>query len=132
MNTDVTKPIFVFGSNLAGRHGKGAASIARLQYGAIYGQGEGLQGQSYAVPTKDAALKVLPLRTIKMHVDKFLKFAERNSDITFKVTALGTGLAGYSHDDIGPMFALASMNCVLPMAWKPYAMDCGYRQWWWS
>lgn len=112
------RSIFVFGSNLAGRHGKGAAYIARINHGAIYGQGEGLQGRSYAIPTKDAKMRVLPLTAIRTAVEAFVKFAIKHPNTTFKVTAIGTGLAGYNHDDIAPMFYHAPYNCILPVAWK--------------
>lgn len=110
--------IFVFGSNLAGRHGKGAALTAFRQYGAIYGQGIGLQGNSYAIPTKDENIKTLPLNKIKKYVDQFIRFAQLNPDMRFKVTAVGTGLAGYNESDIAPMFANAPDNCILPVGWR--------------
>jgi hypothetical protein len=113
----ISKSILVFGSNLAGRHGKGAALYARREYGAIYGQGVGLQGDSYAIPTKDRNLKTLPLDIIKQYVDEFLIFATSNPDLTFQVTAIGTGLAGYKHKDIAPMFKNAPANCILPKEW---------------
>lgn len=81
-------PIFVFGSNLAGRHGKGAALWARQHRGAIYGQGQGLQGQSYAIPTKDYQLRTLPLETIHDHVDEFIIFARSRSVLTFQLTPI--------------------------------------------
>lgn len=111
------KRIFVFGSNLAGRHGKGAALFAVENHGAIYGQGEGLQGECYAIPTKDENLKTLSLTRIKSHVDTFLQFARENSDLIFDVTAIGTGLAGYTHEQIAPMFVGAPKNCNLPGEW---------------
>lgn len=104
------RDIFVFGSNLAGRHGKGAALEAIKHWGAIYGQGVGLQGNSYAIPTKDHALRTLPLDVINGYVKTFLKYADfqssRDRTMHFNVTALGTGLAGYSVEDIAPMFRL--------------------------
>lgn len=112
--------IFVFGSNLAGRHGKGAALDARNQYGAVYGVGVGPTGQAYAVPTKDATLHALPLYQIKKHVNDFLAYARKNWHLTFFVTALGTGLAGYKHSEIGPLFKYAPSNCQLPPEWKEY------------
>lgn len=127
-----SKSIFVFGSNLAGRHGKGAAYTAKLHYGAIRGQGEGLQGYSYAIPTKDANLHVLSLRDVKAAVDRFVIFAKNNPEWEFKVTAIGCGLAGYSHDDIAPMFALASKNCVLPLKWKDILPELEDRKFWYS
>lgn len=110
--------IFVFGSNLAGRHGKGAALEAIQNYGAIYGQGEGLQGRSYAIPTKDRKLQTLPLADILVHVRNFMNFAEMRRDLTFNVTRIGCGLAGYTDIDIAPMFKGAPDNCQLPSGWK--------------
>lgn len=112
--------IFVFGSNLAGRHGRGAALTAFKRYGAIYGQGIGLQGNSYAIPTKDENIKTLPLNKIKRYVDQFLKFAQLNPEMRFKVTAIGTGLAGYDESDIAPLFVNAPHNCILPVGWRTY------------
>lgn len=106
--------IFVFGSNLAGRHGKGAALFARKNHGAILGQGRGLQGTSYAIPTKDYNLKTLPLNEISFYVHSFLLFAKDNSDMIFNVTAIGCGLAGYSPIDIAPMFKGCPENVRLP------------------
>lgn len=111
----MTSPdIFVFGSNLAGRHGKGAALYARQKKGAKYGQGVGLQGMSYAIPTKDETLAVLPLPKIKEYIDDFLFFAKHHSCFNFQVTAIGCGLAGYSPEQIAPMFKGAPDNCELP------------------
>lgn len=111
-------PIFVFGSNLAGRHGKGAALHARLRYGAVYGVGVGPTGYAYAIPTKDAELRPLPLPEIKRHVQDFLDRARSMPLVEFEVTAIGTGLAGYRHEDIAPMFKNAPDNCLLPAAWS--------------
>lgn len=117
--------IFVFGSNEAGRHGKGAALDARKHHGAIYGQGEGLQGHSYAIPTKDAHLYTLPLRVIETYVARFKAFAESRPDLRFKVTAIGCGLAGYRPAEIAPMFANAPANCTLPPAFLEVLRDTG-------
>jgi hypothetical protein len=106
--------VFVFGSNLAGRHGKGAALEARRMHGAKYGQAVGLQGNSYAIPTKDEHIRTLPLDRIKPYVDEFILFARGHPTWTFNVTAIGCGLAGYTPKDIAPMFALAPENCILP------------------
>lgn len=106
--------IFVFGSNLAGRHGKGSALEAVRTYGAIYGQGEGLQGNSYAIPTKDHKLKKMPLELIRYHVMVFLQFARANPQMVFKVVAIGCGLAGYKPAQIAPMFDYAPDNVHLP------------------
>ncbi len=109
--------IFVFGSNLAGRHGKGAALYARRYYFAKYGVGRGLTGSSYAIPTKDKFLHTLPLSEIKKYVGEFIEFATNNPKKTFQVTAIGTGLAGYRHEQIAPMFKNAPSNCQLPPEW---------------
>jgi hypothetical protein len=110
--------IFVFGSNLAGIHGAGAALYARKHHGAILGQGIGLQGDSYAIPTKDKKIKTLPLEQIKPHVDEFILFAKSHPELTFQVTRIGCGLAGYTDKDISPMFKDAPANCNLPDGWR--------------
>jgi hypothetical protein len=109
--------IFVFGSNMAGRHGKYAALEARYFYGAKLGIGVGRTGNSYAIPTKDEDLRTLPLDIIKKHVDDFLFYAESNPDLKFFVTKVGCGLAGYSSVDIAPFFKGAPSNCQLPEEW---------------
>lgn len=106
--------VFVFGSNLAGRHGKGAALYARQHHGAVYGQAEGLQGSSYAIPTKDERLVALPLSAINLYVSRFLWFAEQHPEMRFKVTAVGCGLAGYQPCYIAPMFSVVPPNVDLP------------------
>lgn len=106
--------IFVFGSNLAGRHGKGAALEARNKHGAKYGQGVGLQGNSYAIPTKDAHLQTLSLAQIRFFVSTFLDTANNRPDLTFRLTPIGCGLAGYKPEQIAPMFCDAPPNVVLP------------------
>jgi hypothetical protein len=106
--------IFVFGSNLAGRHGAGAALFARKHCGAIYGVGEGRQGQSYGIPTKDARLQPLPLEQIRLHVESFLAHARHCSRETFQLTAIGCGLAGYKPEQIAPMFSGAPPNVHMP------------------
>jgi len=119
----MTGMILVFGSNTKGRHGKGAALYAREHCGAIYGQGEGLQGQSYAIPTKGEAprgqpMPILPLHEIEWHVARFLQFAAEHPELTFKVTAIGTGLAGYTHEEMAPLFARRLPNVFLPTEWQ--------------
>ncbi len=109
--------IFVFGSNLAGRHGKGAALHARRYYGAEYGVGVGRTGNAYAIPTKDSRLRVLPLDFIRAKVDEFCRYAAEHPEITFQVTRIGCGLAGYTDDQIAPMFRDAPSNCILPPEW---------------
>ena len=112
---------FVFGSNLAGRHGKGAAFDA-LAYGATYGVGMRFSGQSYAIPTKDISIRTLPLEVIKRFVTEFVNLTNEEEGKHFFVTAVGTGLAGYKHSDIAPLFKGAK-NCWFPLEWKPY-VDC--------
>lgn len=107
-------PCFVFGSNRAGKHGKGAALWARQHRGAIYGVGEGMQGNSYAIPTKDERLRTLPLEQIAAHVECFLDFARRNPQMRFQLTPIGCGLAGYQHEQIAPMFRDAPENVIIP------------------
>ena len=96
----MTGAMFVFGSNLAGRHGAGAARYAAMKYGAIYGQGEGRQGQSYAIPTKDAELRTLALPEIEAAVRRFVSYAAENHSEAFALTPIGCGLAGYNRADI--------------------------------
>lgn len=105
--------IFVFGSNLAGLHGAGSARAALEKYGAQYGKGIGFCGNSYAIPTKDRNLDVLPLDEIKLHVRNFLIFAKTHPDMIFNVVKIGCGLAGYTSEQIAPMFKNASKNVVL-------------------
>lgn len=110
--------IFVFGSNLAGRHGKGAALTARFSHGAIYGQGYGRQGNSFAIPTKDHQLRTLPLERIEDYVKKFFNYAVAVPNEKFQVTRIGCGYAGYKDEQIAPMFKDAPPNCILPEEWK--------------
>jgi hypothetical protein len=93
---------------------------ARQHYGAEYGVGVGRTGDAWAIPTKDAALRTLPLDRIQQYVQQFLAYAERHPRLVFKVTAIGTGLAGYRHEDIAPMFARAPANCRLPEEWRGF------------
>lgn len=94
--------IFVFGSNLAGRHAGGAAYLAYKRFGAIWGQGVGLQGQSYAIPTMQGGVE-----TIKPYVDEFIEFAEQHPSKTFLVTEIGCGIAGFTVGEIAPLFEQA-------------------------
>lgn len=103
--------IFVFGSNLAGRHGKGAALEARKRWGAEPGTGIGRTGNAYAIPTKDANLRTLPLAFIGDHARVFLKYAELHPELEFYVTRVGCGLAGYTEEQIKPLFEGATPNC---------------------
>lgn len=110
--------VFVFGSNLAGRHGKGAALHARKHFGAIYGKGEGRQGNSYAIPTKDGNLNTLSLDDIYIFVLEFKMYARDHFEESFNVTEIGCGLAGYTPDDIAQMFNGCPENVNLPESFK--------------
>lgn len=109
--------VFVFGSNLAGRHGKGAALFARNNYGAQYGVGEGRTGDSYAIPTKDERLRTRPLHSVRESVNTFIEYAADNPELDFEVAKIGCGLAGYRDEAIAPMFKLVPSNCKLPAGW---------------
>lgn len=121
--------VFVFGSNLAGRHGKGSALIAKEKFGAIYGQGSGRQGQSYAIPTKDGRLgtpslrdpaATLPLASIRQSIAEFIRYAKAHPGERFFVVRLGCDLANHKNEDIAPLFASAPINCSFPDVWKPW------------
>lgn len=103
--------IFVFGSNLAGAHGGGAARFAYDRFGAIWGQGVGLQGQCYAIPTMQGGVE-----TIKPYVDEFIEFASIHPEYTFLVTPIGCGIAGFTAEEIAPLFegAIDLPNVLLP------------------
>ena len=96
--------ILVFGSNLAGCHGAGAALYAYKNCGAVWGQGVGMQGSSYAIPTKDRFMVPLPLFEVKRHVREFLDFAAKHPELEFEVTRVGCGLAGRTDEQMSPMF----------------------------
>jgi len=110
-------PVFVFGSNEAGRHGKGAADFARRMRGAISGQGEGHQGNAYGIPTKDKRLVTLPLSAIKNNVERFKAYAVDHPELRFEVTPIGCGLAGYKRDQIKPFFEPLPDNCFYSKEW---------------
>lgn len=116
MNLKYEREIFVFGSNLAGRHGAGAAKYAVLHHGAKYGHAIGIQGNSYAIPTKDEDLETLSLRWIKVYISAFLSFARKRPRMKFMVTQIGCGLAGYRVSQIAPMFREVPDNVYLPAA----------------
>ncbi len=103
--------VFVFGSNLAGCHASGAARYALEHFGAVMGQGVGLQGQSYAIPTMQGGVD-----TIKPYVDQFIEFARECDQNTFYVTRIGCGIAGFTDEEIAPLFeeALNLYNVRLP------------------
>ena len=103
--------IFVFGSNLAGSHGGGAARLAFNRFGAIWGQGVGLQGQSYGIPTMQGGVE-----TIKSYVDEFIDFAKQHPEYKFLVTKIGCGIAGFRDEGIAPLFGTTVdlENVILP------------------
>ena len=105
--------IFVFGSNLDGHHYGGAARIANEKFGAIFGQGVGLQGQSYAIPTMQGGVE-----TIKPYVDEFIEFAKQHPELIFYVTRIGCGIAGFQDSEIAPLFrgAIGIENIALPQS----------------
>lgn len=103
--------IFVFGSNLAGSHGGGAAWLAYERFGAVWGQGVGLQGQSYGIPTMQGGVE-----TIRPYVDEFIAFAATHTEYRFLVTRIGCGIAGFTPQEMAPLFAKAidMENVLLP------------------
>lgn len=125
------RDIFVFGSNLAGRHGAGAAKFAKENFGAEYGVGSGFTGDSYAIPTKNGSnganlrdpRQTLSLDLIKQYVDQFKITARRNSHLRFIVTRIGCGRAGYTDSQIAPLFKGCPPNCVMPVEWIEYLRE---------
>lgn len=111
--------IFVFGSNKAGRHGKGAALHAARLYKAERGVGEGRTGQAYAIPTKGARLELLPFSEIEAAIIRFIHYAKKNPYETFLLTPVGTGLAGHSKRDVWAVLAREGLpdNVVLASSW---------------
>jgi len=99
--------VFIFGSNESGFHGAGAARMA-MNFGAKIGQAEGLQGLTYAIPTKDKSIELqLTLEEISRYVDRFIEFSKQNPELTFLVTEIGCGLAGYTPEQVAPLFTKA-------------------------
>jgi hypothetical protein len=123
--------VFTFGSNESGRHGAGAALLASQKYGAKYLQGRGLQGKSYAIPTKNrerclrGVTANLPLNVVQLYVTDFLEFAKVNPNKNFFVTRVGCGLAGHLDKEMAPMFKGATENVYFSPQWSAY----GYQPW---
>lgn len=111
--------VFVFGSNARGKHYGGAAAFAVRRFGAIMGQGEGLQGQSYAIPTMEG------MESMRAAVDRFIAFAQEHPELTFLVTPIGCGIAGYTPEDIAPLFVAAKTlyNVHLPESFRKYMTE---------
>ena len=103
--------VFVFGSNLQGYHGGGAARVAMEKFGAVWGQGVGMQGQSYGIPTMHGGVNA-----IKPYVDEFIDYAKSHPEKTFLVTRIGCGIAGFRDEEMAPLFAAAVEveNVLLP------------------
>ena len=113
--------IFVFGSNLAGVHGAGAALAARQHFGAELGVGIGMTGNSYAIPSKDQYIQTLPLEIVVGYIHDFIAHAWANyTKHNYFVTRIGCGLAGFEDADIAPHFKQATPNVYLPEPWRKY------------
>lgn len=110
--------IFVFGSNMAGIHGAGAAYFAMKNCQAAWGVPFGLTGKAFAIPTKDARLNTLSLETVKEYVLNFIAFAKCHPELQFFVTRIGCGLAGFTDHEIAPLFKEVPDNCELPHGWS--------------
>ena len=123
---DGTKPtrdnsIFVFGSNLLGIHGAGAAREAHISYDAEWGIPIGRTGECYAIPTKDKKLITLPINEIKPFIDDFIEYASLHYHLNFFITRIGCGLAGYEDKDIAPLFKkIVKFNCSFAEQWRPF------------
>ena len=121
---DGTQPdsaIFVFGSNLAGRHGAGAAKAAMEKFGARYGVGIGFTGNSYAIPTKDYEVETLKFSAVKFFIRQFTQVSYAMRETEFFITRVGCGLAGYTDDQIAPLFKECNpQNCSMPEEWENY------------
>ena len=116
--------IFVFGSNLEGMHGGGAARYAYEHFGAVWGQGVGLHGQTYAIPTMQGGVE-----TIQPYVDEFIRFAKAHEELTFLVTRIGCGIAGFTNKQIAPLFyhAIDAENIILPKEFDDIVQDIHNR-----
>lgn len=116
--------VFVFGSNEAGYHGAGAARTAVDLFGARMGQGFGMAGDTFAIPTKDWRIKTLPFAHVCFYVSRFVNFAKKNKEKTFLVTKIGCGLAGFKIEEIAHIFWEASAdradNIILPKEFADY------------
>ncbi|MBQ7741702.1 MAG: hypothetical protein IJT90_02085 [Bacteroidaceae bacterium] len=111
--------IFVFGSNLQGQHGGGAALLAYRKFGAVMGQGVGLQGRSYGIPTMHGGPEA-----IKLYVDEFIAFAKEHSELTFLVTLIGCGIAGFTAEEMAPLFKDAAEVSNIRLPREFWAVIC--------
>lgn len=112
--------IFVFGSNLAGLHGAGAARTALEHFGAVEGVGRGWSGQSYAIPTMNEHLQQMPLSQIQHYVEDFKIYTKNHPKNKYFITSIGCGIAGYKVEEIAPMFKGISHNVIFPQSFRPF------------
>ena len=112
--------IFVFGSNMAGQHGAGAAKTALEHFGALNGVGRGWSGQSYAIPTMNEHLQQMPLSQIQHYVEDFKIYTKNHPKMTYFITSIGCGIAGYKVEEIAPMFKGISHNVIFPQSFRPF------------
>lgn len=117
------KRIFVFGSNESGIHGAGAAKVAYEKHGARYGKSYGHHGDSFAIPTKDEYIETMPIERVQMYIQGFLAYAIGHRKLTFQVTCIGCGLAGFKDSEIAPLFKDAPKNCLFDEKWRPWLGD---------
>lgn len=117
--------IFVFGSNKAGIHGAGAAKYALEHHGAVMGRGEGIFGNSYALPTKGYKIEFIPLEEVQNSVTRFIEMANyfKGKNTQFQVTQVGCGLGGFTKEEIAPLFKDAPLNCHFDTQWKEILGD---------
>jgi hypothetical protein len=120
--------IFVFGSNESGIHGGGAAKTAFDKYGAIWSKGFGVQGCSFAIPTKDWDIQTLSLDDIAFYIRRFWSYTCLKPNFNFHITRIGCGLAGYNDEDIAPMFNYVSWreNCYFDEKWREFLPDAKF------
>lgn len=124
----MSKSIFVFGSNEAGRHGRGAAFTAYKNHGARHGYSYGHVGDSFAIPTKDKNLNVLSELDIQRYVDGFIAYARGHRDLTFMVTKVGCGLSRIPEAVMAQMFEKAPSNCEFDQSWESF-LGAGRTYW---
>lgn len=110
----------VFGSNKDGNNAGGSARYAHIELGAKIGVAEGLTGEAYALPTVGHGFRKMSLNEVKYYVGSFLIFAAENRDLEFQVTRVGCGIAGFTDEQIAPLFTLAPSNCLFDTAWKQF------------
>lgn len=125
------RTVLVFGSNDAGMHGAGAAKTAYEKHGARWGFSYGHMGDSFAIPTKDADIRSLPIERVQAYIGGFIAYAKGHPKVKFKVTRIGCGLAGFTDTAIAPLFADAPSNCTFDEVWKPIfeSMDIHHHYW---